>query len=410
MKIILTLLLLLNIVRAEFVFDDMAPPVKEEIIDYDSTSNDEPDEVIPQEELNKNSEQILDDVIQTKEKLESNKSYKNSYEQNLFLTLVSSPKKAILSQRVAVVIKATIARDDVEQITTTFKNQKTFLVLNTNQKWQQIDQNSYKITYYVKYISTSPDDMKVKVSVKFKNRFKNSSTITIPKPKVVALKSDDFFCGVIAKKFTIVSHSEKRYDDLYNIILMELNATMSNLGDFSIPYAKKSGVDEYIDRGETQKAYAFAIVDNRAKIFKFKYFDSTTNHYKINSFKIVLKDQTLSTQTELNPQKNKFKLYKTIVLLTVVFLMLLLALRKKSKILTLIMIILLAYTAYINIPFKKITLKKGVGLKILPTQNSTVFYIVPNDLKATVAYENKKYYKVILPDGKHIGWVKKNAK
>jgi hypothetical protein len=71
------------------------------------------------------------------------------------------------------------------------------------------------------------------------------------------------------------------------------------------------------------------------------------------------------------------------------------------------MIALFAYIAYINLPFKTITLKKGVGLKILPTQNSTIFYIVPYDLKATVVYENKKYYKVILPDDKHIGWVKK---
>jgi hypothetical protein len=403
MKIFLTLLLLLNIIRAEFVFDDMAPPVHEEIIDYDSTSN-EPEEVIPQEELEKNSEQILDDVIQTKEKLESD----NSYGQNIFLTLVSSPKKAILSQRVEVVIKATVTRSDVDTITAVFPKRSDFEVLNKNQRWEQLDENSYKATYYLKYLSTSPKQKSVKVTVKFKNRLKNSATLIIPKPKVIALKSDEFFCKVIAKELNIISHSQKRYDNKYNIVLMEINATLSNLGDFNIPYAKKSGVDEFIDKGETQKAYTYAIVDNRAKNFKFKYFNSATNHYKMNSFEIVLKDQTLSTQIELNPQKNRYKLYKTVVLLGIVFILLLFALRKKSFILSAIMIVLLIYTAYINIPFKTITLKKGVGLKILPTQNSTIFYIVSKDVKAVVAYENKKYYKVILPDGKHIGWVKKD--
>jgi hypothetical protein len=408
MKIFITLLLLLNFVRAEFVFDDMMPPVKEEIIDYDSTSN-EPEEVIPEEELNKNSEQILDDVIQTKESIESDNSYKKSYEQNIFLTLISSPKKVILSQRVPITIKATLARTDLNSIKAYFPKSSDYIVLNPDAKWQKLNENSYKTTYYLKYLSTKVSNKNVKVEVKFENRSKSSSTITIPKPKVVALKSDEFFSGVIAKEFEVISHSEKKYDDRYNIILMELNATLSNLGDFSVPYAKKSGVDEHIDKGETQKAYAYAIVDNRAKNFKFRYFNSKINHYKMISFDIVLKDQTLSTQTELNPQKNKYKIYKTIALLVVTFIILLVAIRKKSIVLSVIMIILFAYIAYINLPFKTITLKKGVGLKILPTQNSTIFYIVPYDLKATVAYENKKYYKVILPDGKLVGWVKKNV-
>ena len=408
MKILLTLLLLLNLVRAEFVFNDKLPPVKEEIIDYDSTSN-EPDEVIPQEELNKNSEQILDDVIQTKEKLEK-KEYKNSNEQNLFLTLVSSPKKVILSQRVPITIKATVTQEDVDDIRASFENSKNFKVLNKDATWLKLGPNSYKTTYYIKYLSKNPKDIKTKITVRFKSRIKSSAKLTIPKPKVIVLKSDEFFSSVIANSLEVVSHSEKRYDDTHNIVLMEINAMLSNLGDFFIPYAKKSGVDEYIDKGETQKAYAYAIVDYKDKNFKFKYFDLKTNHYKMISFDIVLKDQTLSTQTELNPEKNRYKLYKTIILLSIIFILLLFFLKKRSIPLAVFMGILLIYTAYINIPFKKITLKKGVGLKILPTQNSTVFYIVPNDMKVVVAYENKKYYKVVLPDGKHVGWVKKDGR
>jgi len=409
MKIVLTLLLLLNFVKAEFIFDDTLPPVKEEIIDYDSTSN-EPEEVIPQEELNKNSEQILDDVIQTKEKLEKNITYKNSHEQNLFLTLLDAPKKVILSQRVPITIKATITREDIEKFDLSIKEDKNFKIIYKKEPWIKLNQNSYKKTIYIKYLSTTPKDLTIKVTSKFKNRLKNSAKIRVKKPKVVVLKGDEFFSKVIAKKLEVLSHSEKRYDDTHNIVLMEINATLSNLEDFSLGYAKKSGVDEYIDKGKLQKAYTYAIVDYKDKNFKFKYFDLISNHYKMINFDIRLKDQTLSTQTELNPQKNRYKQYKTIVLLSVLFVLLLIFLKKRSIGLALFMAILLVYTAYINIPFKKITLKKGVGLKILPTQNSTVFYIVPKDTKVVVAYENKKYYKVILPDGKHVGWVKKDDK
>ncbi len=408
MKIFLSLLLLLNIIRAEVIFDKNLPPVKEEIIDYDSVQPDENDEV-PQEELKKNSQQILEDVIETKHTIQQPKKH-YAHEQNLYLSVKNQPRKAILSQRVDITLKATVTRDDVEGLKTDFSQNSSYRILNKNASWQKKDENTYLVTYYLQYLSTKPKQPVFTVDVKYQDGTRNKNSIKLKPVKVVALKSDEYFCKVIADTFVIKSHTQKRYDDNNNIVLIEIDANNSNLGDFSLSFAKKSGVDEYIDKGFSQKAFAYAIVDRRLKKFKFKYFDLKTNHYKMVSFDIILKDQTLSTQTELNPQKNKFKLYKTIALLVVAFVLLLIVLKNRSVILGAVAVAILLYTAYVNFPLKTVTLQKGEGLKILPTQNSTVFYIVPHKTDAVVVYENKKFYKVVLPDNKHIGWVKKDDK
>ena len=187
---------------------------------------------------------------------------------------------------------------------------------------------------------------------------------------------------------------------------MEINATNSNLDDFKIPYAIKSGVDNIKDIYKSQKAYCFAIVPNTLKKFKFSYFNTFDNNYKIFSFDIVTKDQTISTQTDLNPHKSEYLIYKTILLVSVSFILLLFYIRKRNYTLLLIIVMLVGYAGYLNMPMSKIILQKGVNLKILPTENSTVFYIVPYKIEAKVAYERKGYYKVILPNQK-IGWVKK---
>ena len=405
MKTLLALLLLLNFAYAEFIFDDTLPPSQEEVIDYDSVDTNDTD-TIPPEELQKNSTQILQDVIKTKDSL----NYSQTTSKDIYPTILKQAKKVLLNQRTKLVLKAVIARDDVENIVVNFKQNQTLKVLNPSQAWTKTDANKYKATYYLKYTSLTPTNESAKIEVTFSDKLKNSSSIMITAPKVIKLQDSELFCGVMANDLTIISHSEKKYDDSHLIVLMEVNSTLSNIEDFMMPTLSKSGVDEYIDSGESQKAYLYAIVDRKQKDFKFSYFNLLQNKYNIITFKIEPKDQTLSTQTELNPTKNRYTKYKTATLILMLFLLLFFVVKSKSYILAVLTMILFIYVVYTNIPFKSITLKKGEGLRILPTENSTVFFICSKDTKAVIAYENKNYYKVILPDNTHIGWIKKDDK
>ncbi len=400
-SVLLFLFLILSFLRAEIVFDDNLPPSKEVMMDYDSIQSDD-NEVVNPEELKKNSEELLKDV-DTYQKKDSLSNVVGS--NNLFLNFINQPKQAFINQRVKIIIKATIARTDIKDLKLTFKNANDYKIFNPN-SWKKKDENTYLKTFYIKFKTKTPKTPRFKVIVEFKKGFKNQTTITLPPIKIIKLASKQLFCGVIADNLDIISHSEKMYDDKSNIMLLEINATNSNLDDFHIPYSIKSGVDEFIDKGEYQKIFGFALISKNKQIFKFKYFNPKINHYELKSFNIVLKDQSVSTQTDLNPTKSKFALYKTIFIIFLALLFLLIFLKTKNLISLFIAIILLVFVAYLNIPMKQVLLKKGIGLKILPTYNSTIFYIVPKDVKANVAYEREGYYKVILPNQK-IGWVKK---
>ena len=403
--LLLFLLIFLNIVNAEIVFDDSLPPSKEVLMDYDSAPSDDGEQVSPKE-LEKNSQELLKDVDTLQEKEKPIKIYQNN---NVFLNLQNPPKSAIQNQRVKIEIKATIARDDVKSIKLSFKDSKDYKIFNPKDDWQKVDENRYKKVIYVKYTSLTPQTPKLNVSVEFEKGFLNKASINLPSINVVQLASKELFSGVIADSMEIINHSEKVYDDKSNIVLLELNATNSNLDDFKIPYAKKSGIDEFKDSGESQKIFGFALIPNSLEIFKFNYFNPKSNRYELKSFNINLKDQSVSTQTDLNPTKNKFAFYKSMFLLGLGVLFLLLFLKSKSLLTLFFALFLLGFTAYLNIPMKTVLLKKGTGLKILPTFNSTVFYIVPKDTKANVAYEREGYYKVILENQK-IGWVKNSEK
>ncbi len=403
MKIILlSLFFVWTSLQAEIIMDANLSPSQEVLMDYDSTPSDD-GEVVSPEELQKNSQELLKDVDTLEKKEEPKKIYSNN---NVFLNLQNPPSSAIQNQRVKITIKATIARDDVKSIKLSFKDSKDYKIFNPNKEWQKVDENRYIKSIYIKYLSLISATPKINVVVEFEKGFKNKASITLPPIKIVKLASKELFSGVIADNLEIINHSEKVYDDKSNIVLLELNATNSNLDDFKIPYAKKSGIDEFKDSGESQKIFGFALIPNSLETFKFNYFNPKSNRYELKSFNINLKDQSVSTQTDLNPTKNKFAFYKSMVLLGLGVLFLLLFLKSKSLLSLFFAILLLGYTAYLNIPMKTVLLKKGTGLKILPTFNSTIFYIVPKDTKANVAYEREGYYKVILENQK-IGWVKK---
>ena len=392
-------------INAEIIFDDsINAPAQEEIINYDSVENEDPEDSIVDENLEHvNSSELLKDItpVVAKPIIDVQASFGGS--KNLFLAFTSFPKKVIINQRVAIDIKATVTKKDIKSIQTVFSNSKTYKILNPNTKWKKNNSHSYINRYYIKFLTVEPELPTFSVSVDF-DSFIAKNSIKLNHIKVVTLKSDKFFSGVIASDLKLESHSEKKYDDKKNIILMEISAKSSNLSDFSLKFPIREGVDEFIDNNNEQKIFYFAIVDNSMKYFKFRYFDYISNKYILHNFKIVLQDQTLSTQTELNPKKNRYILYKTIALLIFAFLLIVIFIIKRKYFALVLAILILIYVGYTNIPMNSVMLKKGTGLKILPTQNSTVFYILEDDISVDIVHTKGKYIKVLL-ENKKIGWI-----
>jgi len=327
--------------------------------------------------------------------------------QSIFLSYIKKPEKIYLSQHAYIKIKAIITNNNVDDIKTSFINSKNVKILNPNSSWRKVSDTTYENSYTLKVFSTDAHipDIKITTSANGKVR---SETLPSFNPKIIALREDKAFSLVLADDFTLLDHHEKKYDEKSNIVVLEINATGSNLEDFHIPYALRDGIDDIKYNGNNQRIYYFAIIPNDIKIFKFKYFDLQNNKYNIVSFPVILQDSSVSTQTDLNPEESRYALYKAIALVVLAFIIFLFYLKSRKIYILILSLIVLAFTFYIRMPMSKILLHKGVKLRILPTKNSTIFYITEKDTEADKLLVRDGYIKVLLPN-KKIGWINENS-
>ena len=324
--------------------------------------------------------------------------------QSIFLSYVDKPEKIYLSQHASIKIKAIVTNENINNIKTSFSKHKNITVLNENSPWKKTSSTSYENSYIIKPFSTSVTMPDIKISTTLDNGKVQSQTLHAYKPKIVALREDKEFCLVLSRDLTLQSHHEKKYDEKSNIVVLEINASHANLEDFHIPYALRDGIDEIKYNGFNQTIYYFAIIPNDIKLFKFKYFDLESNKYNIVSFPIVLQDSSVSTQTYLNPEESRFALYKAIALLVLAFIIFLFYLKTKKLYLLILALIVGAFLFYIRMPISKIILHENVKLRILPTKNSTVFYVTQEKIEADMMLKKDGYIKVLLPN-KKIGWI-----
>lgn len=326
--------------------------------------------------------------------------------QTLFVSYLTKPEKIYLSQHAIFTLKAIVTNEGLSAIQTAFENAKDIQVLNPNAHWDKKNKNTYEVSYILKPKSTSARLPDFVITASSENARTSTQTLGAPNTKIVALREDQAFCQVLSSDFTLKNHTEKKYDEQHNIVLLEINATNANLEDFHIPYAMRDGIDDIMTEGFNQSIYYFAIIPNDIKEFKFKYFDIESNKYHIVSFPIVLLDSRVSTQTDLNPQKNRFVLYKAIALLVIGLILLGFYFKTRQLYMLVLSLIVFAFLLYTQIPISKTTLEKGAALRILPTENSTIFYVTEEPVKADILLKKNGYIKVLLPN-KKIGWIEK---
>ncbi len=328
--------------------------------------------------------------------------------ETIFLSYLEKPEKIYLSQHVTLRLKAIVTDSRLEEIETRFLDAKHVKILNPNRPWNKTSDNSYENSYVLKLFSTAAKLPDIEVTASSSKGQKQHKRLEAYKPKVVALREDEAFCLVLSEDFTLNNHHEKKYDEQSNIVLLEINATNANLEDFHIPYAIRDGIDEIKESGPIQSIYYFAIISNDIKNFKFKYFDLVSNKYHIVSFPVMLLDSSVSTQTDLNPQKNKYALYKAIALFVFALLFFLFYLKYRKLYLLLFSLIILAFMLYTQVPISKIKLQEGMALRILPTENSTIFYKTEVPIEADILLRKDGYIKVLLPNTK-IGWIDEDS-
>ncbi|BCD68195.1 hypothetical protein [Nitratiruptor sp. YY09-18] len=213
------------------------------------------------------------------------------------------------------------------------------------------------------------------------------------------------FCNVLAKDLQIISHKSVQFDKNNNLIVLKIKGKYANLEDFYIPFALKQHKKELQEDFPTATLLYYAFIPANITKFRISYFNTDSRDFHKLFFDIIVRDEIVSTQSDLNPTEDKNKKIKIIGTLFVSVLFLIIAILKRSYLLGFLTLLVAGIAIYIAIPLQKICVKQGAKIYILPTKKSTVFEINHHQRSYMKLNEVNGYSKIKL-DEKKVGWVR----
>jgi hypothetical protein len=420
MKFLLILLLCINIAFAQDGYSTQEQSIFQETL-QETTEELTLDEALVEEAQNK--PKIIEKPIKNEPEEvfeEDNYAYlfkevpfdaNNKQSNSIYAKFVTYPTSVYTSQRFAVEIEALITSREYTKIETRFLNSKDISVINPQNDWVKSVNNSYKNLYFFK-VNTQAFQLPTFQIILYN---KNSIVDVIylkPNPisyTNIAIK-DNQFSNVIANDVKVLSSKTKQYSNTELLTVLEIEANYGNLEDFRLKEFGEQLLMSLEENYPNQKLIYNTIVPIYTKEIKFNYYNTQTKQFKKLVVPIKLEQELVSTQTDLNPNDSNIEMYKKVALgvLTIFFLLLFLLKRKNTYIV--IAIILSIVFFFFTRPNNLITLSAATKIFILPTNNSTVFYIAPTEQVVETLDKKGEFIKVLFKlndqNSKTVGWIK----
>ncbi|MCR6573191.1 hypothetical protein [Campylobacter insulaenigrae] len=303
---------------------------------------------------------------------------------------------------------------DLEVITTTntnfdlnisFEKSDDMLWINPNPIWQQ-KANSYNTTLWFQAKSLNAVLDKITIWISRNDKIIQSSSLIIKPISLEKIEAPiNKYSHVVASNLEVKQIKANNFDNENMILFIELVGENTNLEGFEIKDIQKQGIEAIKGDFSKQSAFYYAILDKNKSKFDFSYFNTAKKELKDFSLKIELKEDSISTQSDLNPKTNDFNFYKQILFWCFCFVFAMWFIFKKSYIALgfSVLALIASFLSYNNI--YKASLKAQSKIQILPTSNSTYFYSGEQDQEVEVLDKRENYRKILFKNGK-IGWVK----
>jgi len=286
-----------------------------------------------------------------------------------------------------------------ENQVTTFKikvisNYKTkiSIIAPKNTKYHIFNKNGY--VHEINLTTTITNPMP-KIIITGKKLYKK---VNFKDLNIVKLNPPKNFSGIIADELKISNVIAAKNDDNSVILSFDLSGKNINLKDFHLPYEEKLTL-----RSDNLASY-YVIIPKNKKNLKFSYFDTKENTFKQVTIPVILKGETISTQTNINPEDNSFFSPLNILLLSLIAFSLIIFLIYRKIFLLIFPLIFAGILIYPYLPKGEIIIPKNTNIYLLPTSQSTAFYITKQEKHTKVLKKVNGYYKVEINN--KIGWVK----
>lgn len=347
---------------------------------------------------------ISNDINLSNENLEENETTKVK-KQDIFLSFIEKPAKIYVNQQFSIKIKAIVTTKDFDEIKTKIVPKDDIKVLNIDDNWTKTDEFSYQKKFYFRAKEDNATLPQIFFELYKDGNLSSSQEIPDLKLNILTLNKDRDFSNVLASWLDVLKVKTTHFDEENLMVVLEIVAKNANLKDFNLSYVTRGGIDSYVDNFPISRIYYYAIVPKYTDKLVFSYFNLKQNRFIKKSINLVLSDEDISTQSDLNPQNSSYNLYKNITYAIVSLILLLLFIKRRRIIyLLLFLVLIILFILGVN-PLRSIKIAKNSKVYILPTKNSTLFYITKKRIRVKRLNKRENYIKIILPDGK-IGWIK----
>jgi len=248
-----------------------------------------------------------------------------------------------------------------------------------------------------------------KVDVKIPRLFIVSPSVDTSLPPLtihlapLQLRKD--FCGVYAANMEIKNSQVSNYDEKSHLLTLTIEAFEANLEEMHLEGVEESGLEDLKRTFAKVEAEFYIVLPSTQKSIKFTYFNTIKNQYLFLEASAELADDTVVTQSDLNPKEDSFEKLKRFTFMVLVGFFLVMFLLKRDFFFLVLGVISLITLLTFYIPHKKICVKQGAPLYLLPTHTSTVGTKIDEDFTTSLLAERETFLKIEYKHG-IIGWIK----
>ena len=258
-------------------------------------------------------------------------------------------------------------------------------------------------TFYTFYFKAA------KVDVRLPRLFisSNGSEISLDGKRITLdiLKSEKNFSGVIAADMKIKNHQVSNFDSENHMVTLLIEAYEANVEDMRLENVSEFGVDALKRDNAKVTAEFYAVLPRTQESLSFCYFNTIKRKHITLNIPVKVANASVTTQSDLNPKVDAFERLKryTLIAFSVFFLIMFIWKRDFFYLILGVVSIITLLTFYI--PHKKICVKQGAPLYVIPTNTSTISTRITTRLDTMILSQRGEYKKIEYKKG-IIGWIK----
>ena len=232
-----------------------------------------------------------------------------------------------------------------------------------------------------------------------------TTTLLGQKLNVITLNPKKEFSNIIADNFELQEFKTTSYDNKHNIIVFVATGKNTNITDLHFNNVYKQGIESSKKSYFNSKITYYVVIDKRLEDFSFTYFNLLKNRYQKINIPVIVDDDSVVAQSDLKPKDQSKEQLKMMIVAAVTLILFILIIWSKKYLYSLLLLLPLAYIAYLALPEKEVCIKAGADIHLLPVNNGTIFETTKSQSLFTKEGSVKNFIKVKLQNEK-IGWVK----